>query len=246
MVSIVGAAQATPKPKAKTFFSGRALAAAGAIDDGDLSALKRILPDLDVNAVHHDDMTLLAYAIAVDQPTTLGTLVEAGANPIQEIPDLGSPLRLAVLAKSTKFLVALLDAGVSPDSRDENSDPILFAAAAKNEDDALVLLLDRGADPDARDRLGNTAAYEALTRYKLDNVVLLLERGSSATSSSRNGVTLAFAIQRRLARDREPKTVRRLEQIKTLLMSRGAVFPADPPARVREQRKAQGLDVIER
>lgn len=243
VLGLLGAAFAGPRVQpARDYFSGTQLALAQAIEQGlvdDVRTQARALGPARLNASGAQDMTLLFFAIQGafgEKPRQLQIITEmvrAGADPMQRVKDLGSPLGVVLRAKSPLYLQAFLDGGVSPDSSD-GSTPILFDAAGGHTAATLKLLLDRGADPNKKDSLGNTALMKALTAMQLDQVIYLLERGASPAFVNINGVSFAGQLQFQMGRQQaDSPAMRKLEEIRRRIAALGVAWP--PPSRDEER-----------
>jgi hypothetical protein len=227
---------------ADTYFSGDQRELARAIARGDetrIEALARELGPQGLNRPGAQDMTLLFFALQNamgEKPKPLrilAMLVRAGADPLQQTPDLGSVLGVSLRAKSPLYMQALLDAGVSPDTLRDGT-PILFDAATAHTADTLALLLDRGARIDRRDRLGNTALMAALRGMQLDQVMLLLDRGASPRFVNINGVSFAGQLQFQIERQQAgSRAQRKMLEIRDRIVASGVAWP--PPTREEER-----------
>ena len=100
----------------EVFFDGPALELAIAINRNDSDAIRRLSPQVEINRVHRQGMTLLFYALTAKKHAAVTELIKVGANPAQIDKELGSPLDLAVQAKESLSLESILDAGVSPNA----------------------------------------------------------------------------------------------------------------------------------
>ncbi|MDR2334141.1 MAG: ankyrin repeat domain-containing protein [Burkholderiaceae bacterium] len=226
------------------YFSGDQLALAQAILQGTeplIDPLARHLGREGLNRPGTQDMTLLFFALQSAmgekprQLRILTTLVRAGADPTQEVPDFGSVLGVALRARSPLYVQALLDAGVSPDTV-LGSSPILFDAASEHTAATLALLLDRGATIDKKNTLGNTALMKALQGMQLDQVMFLLDRGASPHFVNINGVSFAGQLQFQIARQQDGSPAqRRMLQIRDRITGLGVAWP--PLSRDEERQR---------
>ena len=229
---------------AETYFSGSQLVLAKAIRRGDVAEVETLARHSGREALNRpgaQDMTLLFFALqnAFDakpqQLQILTVLVKAGADPLQEVPDLGSVLGVSLRAKSPLYVQALLDSGLSPDTI-KGSTPILFDVANEHSAATLKLLLDRGADIDRKDSLGNTALMKALTSMNLDQVMYLLDRGASPRFVNVNGVTFANQLEFQIGRQQEGSAAhRRMLEIRDRIVAMGVAWP--PASREVEQQR---------
>lgn len=230
---VAGCGHAADRP-AQAYFSGAPLVLAQAIDRGDVvrtEALARRLGPPDLNRPGMQDMTPLFFALhraMGEKPQYLEivtVLVRAGADPLQQVPDLGSVLGVALRAESPRYMQALLDGGVNPDTI-LGTTPILFDVASEHTAATLKLLLDRGADVDRKDSLGNTALMRALTGMQLDQVLYLLDRGASPRFVNVNGVSFAGQLQFQIERQRaDSPAQRRMLDIRDRIVVMGVAWP---------------------
>lgn len=236
---------------AQTYFSGEALALAKAIERGDVADVEALAPRMGHDALNHpgaQDMTLLFFALQSamgERPRQLHimtALVRAGADALQEVPDLGSVLGVSLRAKSPLYVQALLDGGINPDTV-EGSTPIVFDAASEHTSATLALLLDRGADVDQKDSLGNTALMHALTSLQLDQVVYLLDRGASPRFVNVNGVSFAGQLQFQIERQQTGSpTQRRMMEIRDRIVGMGVAWPPTSREVERQRMRERGQE----
>jgi len=229
------------------FFEGSALELAHAINKNDAEAIRRLSPQVEINRVHRQGMTLLFYALTAKKHVAVTELIKAGANPKQVDKELGSPLDLAVQAKDAKSLESILDAGVSPDETNSWGTPLLFTAVCLDSEENMKLLVARKADLDATEKsLGKTAIFEAVSKRCYDQAAYLIEQGAKVDVATLKGLTLAYSIQWDLEHHKSGTLgFEKLTRLKRLMQERGIKFPADPPPVVRAQMKAKGLKVVE-
>lgn len=232
---------------ANTYFSGDQLTLAQAIARGDVAhaqALARQLGPPGLNRPGAQDMTLLFFAVQSAfgekprQLQILTALVKAGADPLQEVPDMGSALGVCLRAGSPLYVQALLDAGVSPDTRSSGGTPILFEVANQHTAATLALLLDRGADPNRQDTLGNTALMHALQSMQLDQAVYLLDHGASPHFVGVGGVSFAGQLQFQIGRQPPGSPAqRKMLEIRDRIVGMGVAWP--PPSREEERERVR-------
>lgn len=232
------------QPPAEKFFDGQDLALGKAIEAGDVSAVRESLAGLELSLPRGDDMTFLFFAIIHGRDAVVAELIRAGADPRIVVPDLGSPLGIAVRSQDSRWLNVFLDSGVSPNATDEFDLPVLFAATESPNTTTLKTLHEHGADLDATNSLEATAMYEALCGQKFDHVEYLIGAGANVQFSTMNGATMGNALERQLGRVKpNTRLAGRLERIKELLQRRGFVFPAEPIDVVRRKRMEANLKV---
>ena len=230
---------------AETFFDGTVLDLARAINRSDTEAIRQLSPQVEINGIYRQGMTLLFYALTNKKHAAVTALIRSGANPNQPDKDLGSPLDVAVQAKESLSLASIIDAGVSPNATNSWGTPLLFTAACLDSPANLELLVARKADLDATDKfLGRTAVYEAVSKGCYDQAIYLIEHGAKVDITTANGVTLAYSVEWDLQHYQSgAPEFEKLRTIQRLMRERGITFPADPPPIVRARMKAKGLKV---
>ncbi|MBL8299991.1 MAG: hypothetical protein JNN30_16755 [Rhodanobacteraceae bacterium] len=235
-------------PAAEKFFSGPTLMLAQAIEQGDLAEVDALVGKVDLNRPGSDDMTLLFFALQSafgEKPAQLQILtrlVKAGADPLQQVENLGSVLGVSLQSASPLYVKALLDGGVSPDTV-EGSTPILFAVTHEHTFETLKLLLDRGAAVNKTDTLGNTALMRSLMRLQLDQTVYLLDRGANPDFVNINGVSFANQLQFQIGRQQEGSPAqRKMLEIRDRLVAMGVTWPPASREIEQERMRARGQE----
>jgi hypothetical protein len=152
--------------KAEDFFVGQQLAAYRAAQLGDTGYLSWAAREgLDLNFPGAAEMTLLGFAVITADSQAVVSLMRAGADPNQVIPDAGSPAILAI-AKDTyppgsplpnsEALRALLDGGYDPNQMLSTGEPYLFVFVHYNDWQGLGLALERGGDINVKRKDGTS------------------------------------------------------------------------------------------
>lgn len=146
---------------AEDFFSGHELAAYRLAQKGEKDSLMQAARrGVDINQPGKEDMTMLALAVLTADRQAIVTLMHAGANPNQVIPNAGSPAILAIThhynPPRTEALAALLDGGYDPNQLLGHGTPYLFYFVNYNHWPGLKLALDRGGNIDARRKGGQS------------------------------------------------------------------------------------------
>ncbi|UHQ21551.1 ankyrin repeat domain-containing protein [Lysobacter sp. 5GHs7-4] len=236
-------------PAAERVFAGEQLVLAQAIARGRVEDVRRLAATMGADALNRpgaQDMTLLFFALQhafgekADGLRILGALVEAGADPLQEVEGLGSVAGVAMRAKSPRYIDALLLAGLDPDAA-EGGTPLLFDAVEAPSLEAVRLMLERGAAIDRHDTLGNTALMKALMSMRLDTVDFLLDRGADPQVVNINGVSFAGQLQFQIGRQSEGSPAqRKMHAIRDRLIARGQVWPPLSREAERERMRQRG------
>ncbi|MDR2919984.1 MAG: hypothetical protein LBV72_11550 [Tannerella sp.] len=234
----------TPPPE--DFFSSTQLILAQAIKRGDLDEVREVISTTDLNCPGKQDMTLLFFALQCasgEKPVQLQIitlLIEAGADPLHEIPGLGTALGVALRAKSPLYVQAFLDGGVDPNTV-KGMTPIIFDAAREYTFSTLKLLVTRGADINKRNSLGNTVLNQALSSYQLDQVDWLLDQGANPDVVDINGNSFASQLQFQINRQQEDtRTWHKLIEIRDRIVLMGIKWPPDSREIEKERMLARG------
>lgn len=244
---IVGCAVAKYSPE--KFFSGQALEVAQAIEADAVERLPDLARGVDLNEPGRKGMTLLWFAIQEKNFDAIRALVELGARPDEQIVQgIGSAVDYAMYSEDLRFLTAMLDGGLPVDLRRNQSKTLLHRAAGA-EGATLAhsqLLVERGADVNARTKIHRTPLMEAITTNQPDRAVFLVEQGADVNAFMTNGVSVMWALQSAIETQQPRSQLRReFERLRELMIEKGAKYPPDPPAKVREWAKSQGLKVAE-
>jgi ankyrin repeat protein len=152
--------------KAEDFFAGQQLAAYRAAQLGDTGYLSWAAGEgLDLNSPGAEEMTLLGFAVINADSQAVVTLMRAGADPNQVIPDAGSPALLAIVkdiyppgswSLNREALRALLDGGYDPNQMLSTGEPYLFVFVHYNDWQGLGLALERGGDINVKRKDGKS------------------------------------------------------------------------------------------
>ncbi len=152
-----------------------------AVKNKDSLKINKLLNEnVDVNQVHPDGATALAWAAYWNDLITAEKLIRAGATP-DMANDYGvTPLMLACNNGSAEMVSRLLEARADPNQRQwMGITPLMFCARSGNVVAVNELLL-QGADPNARDeQRGQTALMWAASRQQHDVVRALTEYGAN-------------------------------------------------------------------
>jgi uncharacterized protein len=240
----------TPDPD--RFFTGPQLDLARAIEAGNATSVRALAPKTDLKTPGKDDMTLLMFAMmrASDQdPERLrivSDLVRAGADVHQVVPELGTALDMALVAKKPGFLGALLDAGMPPDAKaGAGHTPALHRAATEDTVDHMRLLLDRGADVNARDTLGTPAITYALRGMQLDQVEELLDRGADPRAVNQLGQSFPNVLEQLMARQLPGSpALQKMTEIRDRITKKGVTWPPASSEAERERMRERGEEPI--
>jgi ankyrin repeat protein len=205
--------------------SVRKLAIAAA--EGAVADIKDIVASgVDVNATGKFGDTPLSIAIQFNQPSSVGTLLDLGADP-NRVPEgrRRSPLSIAAGLPDTAVLALLLERGADPNvSAVERAAPIVEQADA-GDLAAVRLLVNAGADVDGRGLNDDTALIAAARRAHYDVVLYLLESGADYTLVNRSDESLIQIIENRIYRNTNPAIDYREEVVNFLRAAGEEVQP---------------------
>jgi len=225
----------------KSFFTGSYLEAAKAIysnNTNDLAKALNQINDLDKPSINGES-TLLIYAVKAGALKSIETLLEIGASPEAKATDRNgnsfSAIYTSVTIKNTEPLNIFLKHGVSPNYIEENI-PLIFSAQDWNNHDAINILVDNNLDVDIKSELGYSLLMDSLGRLDYDLAIFWLEKGVDVHHIDNLGRSATYSVQRGLERYIEgSEPHEKLQQIKKLMIDKGAEFPALSPEEQREK-----------
>lgn len=238
--------------RAQDYFVGRKLKIAQAMDAGDMAQVRRLAQGEDIAAPADKGMTLLLYAMQPARPNyeAVKTLVALGVDPDTQIAQgLGSALNVALAPRtdpqdpySLLMLKAMLDGGLSPNKTLKDGTTLLQRAAGPGGGliEPVELLLQRGADINAQDSIGGTALTTAIGLHP-DIGIYLMRHGAKIDTFTKTGLTPAWAVSTAINRYQPGPFRTKHEQLRDLMIAKGAKWPPDSPEMVREQMRAKGL-----
>ncbi|MDF7647061.1 ankyrin repeat domain-containing protein [Erwiniaceae bacterium L1_54_3] len=215
---------------AEVFFTGTQLTLAQAIAKGDEHEVEILSGHTDLNRPGAKDMTLLFFAMqyafgknAKSLDIVTG-LVRAGANPLQQVPDLGSAAEASGKSDDPVFMAALIKGGMSPNAEVDDT-PIIFSTASEHSQRVMAYLVSKGADVNKKDSLGQTVLIESLSGFQLDNVIWLLQHGADPRVTTDNGWGFNNMLSKIIARQSNVKNSEKLELVRKLAISKGMKWP---------------------
>ncbi|QDW66161.1 ankyrin repeat domain-containing protein [Luteimonas granuli] len=152
---------------------------------GDVVAVRRLAPWVDLDARGDRQVTLLEWAILADSHAGFEALLDAGADPHVNGMDGESAIHLAARVHDSRFLATLIARGADLDTPALHGHGPLTSAIREGNDAHIALLLRAGANPDQADGTGNTPLHVAAKIGTPGHALLLLEGG--ADPGARNG-----------------------------------------------------------
>lgn len=159
---------------------------ARAAEAGDAGVVVRLLGEGVPVDTHGGGRTALDLSVRHGHGALVRLLLEAGADPEQQVGEYGelTPLTQAAMHSRTEIARDLLDAGAHPDTRCRIGFPLLAAATpAPGCPEIVDLLLDRGADISLRLRDLTTLEW-AVWFGPVDMVRQLLRRGADPSAKA--------------------------------------------------------------
>ena len=225
----------------KKLFQDDYLKAAIAIESNDADELSKAISkidDLDKPGINKRS-TLLIYAVKAESLDSIDILLESGALPESKATDsdnnLFSAIYTSVTIKNTEPLNIFLKHGVSPNYIEENI-PLIFSAQDWNNHDAINILVDNNLDVDIKSELGYSLLMDSLGRLDYDLAIFWLEKGVDVHHIDNLGRSATYSVQRGLERYIEgSEPHEKLQQIKEMMIDRGAEFPVLSPEEQREK-----------
>lgn len=188
---LVSGCNAMSKNSPEQFFHGTQLSLAQAIASENIAEVKKSTSGVSLNKPGEQDMTLLYFALQqaqarkIQQLEILSLLVKAGADPLQDVPDIGSVAEVVATSPHPEFMKALIDGGMNVNVKVQGQ-PLLHDAASDDTLKTLALMVNRGADVNAADSLGKSTVMAALDGMQLDTVEWLLNHGANPNAIEKN------------------------------------------------------------
>lgn len=236
-----------PNP-AHEFFYAIFREAARAIDRDDLISLRQLVQGQALNQRGEKEMSLLWYAIQSKKHRAVSELVRLGAKPDEDIVQgLGSALQFAIETEAgVHNLKAMLDGGLNPNIQMQYGKTLLQRAMTSGEWTLpkVQLLVERGADVNLRDSIGGSALDGAINLAKTETAIYLIEKGADVQAVKTNGDSVRWGVEWHMSR-MQPGTEKfqKFDRLRALMISKGAKFPAEPPAKMRVLMKSQGINL---
>ena len=185
---------------AERYFSDQYLAAYRMAQRGETERLAQLAKNgLDLNRPGREDLTLLGLAVITADRHAIISLIRAGANPNQVIPNAGSPAILAIThhfnPPRTAAVSALLDAGYDPNQLLSHGTPYLFYFADYNHWPGLKLALERGGDVNIQRSNGKSLLTHVITGGDYAQARELIKMGADVAARGERDETSLEAIE---------------------------------------------------
>ncbi|WP_223812792.1 MULTISPECIES: ankyrin repeat domain-containing protein [unclassified Pantoea] len=204
-------------------FSGSQLQLAQAIEDGNVNEVEKLSTQTDLNKPGEKGLTILYYALSeaqkkdINRLNVMSALVKHGADPVQDVADMGSVATNTAGYADPVFFKALIKGGMDKNARFEST-PIIFYATNERSFPTLKYLVEIGTDVNAKDSLGQTAIFQGLYGQQYDQVEYLLNHGADANITDVNNVTFNQLLDKIISNTNKDnvKAIDKLNEIKAL------------------------------
>lgn len=175
-------------------FDGRSnLALAQAVARGDTQGIHAQATQDRLRERGDRQVTLLQWAVLSQQPGSVQTLLDLGADAAAAGLDGNSALHTAAMLQDPQYLRLLLTQGGQVNVRNAVTGATPLAAAVlAGREEQLRLLLAAGADTTLSDRLGDTPLHLAAKINAPHLALLLLQAGADARARNQQGVAFQF------------------------------------------------------
>jgi ankyrin repeat protein len=214
-----------------------------------MKRLRAVVRPAEIDRPGKKGMTLMWYAIQEKRFDAIEVLVSLGSNPDEQVvKGLGTPLFYSLEVEDLRFLTAMLDGGLSVNQKSKGGEPLLYTAAGPHGRTFghVQLLVERGADVNLPRSNEETPLFSAIFMMEPERARYLVEHGADVNVSSVDGVTPGWGIHTIIKRQQPDSPLRRrFEELRDLIVSKGAKWPPDHPDTVIAWRKANGLRVAE-
>ncbi|QIE25973.1 Ankyrin repeats (3 copies) (plasmid) [Caballeronia sp. SBC1] len=178
-------------------------------------------------------------ALTRKDPRLLAAMLDGGLSPNPEGSEDTTPLQWAMRGEEPLAVVQVLVArGANVNLRDSIGATALDAAITSDNPDVGIFLVEHGADVNARATNGSSSAFGV--QMSIDG---LQPKANQATVSDytldKNGhpVVSETTPPPQGATPEGQALLRKYEELRALMIAKGAQFPPDSPAQVREQMK---------
>jgi hypothetical protein len=161
-------------------------ALARAIDSGDEAQIRAAAAGSDLDGRGRGGIVPLVYAASKQNADAMKLLVELGADPFVNMPNVGSAMSLAASSNNPALLRALIAGGADPSRLTVDDQPVLHNALRTGQFQNVDTLLESGVSPDITDTTGVTGLAEAAFVFNFDAIDMLLDRGADPFAGSWN------------------------------------------------------------
>ena len=168
-----------------------------AVKDGDTAAVQALLTSkADPNVTLADTSTVLAWAVAHQNPEIVRALLAAGANPNAHDRNGMTPFLFACQGSDAGIVGMFIDAKADVMAKRPDGISALSYCARYSSPAILQRMIAGGATVENVDINGQTPLMWAAADGRVDNINVLLKAGANVNAASKKGFTpLFFAIK---------------------------------------------------
>jgi len=196
-----------------------------------IEQLVKTKPNVDLNKIGKEGMTLLFWACAHRYPRTVDKLLQLGANPNILIKNGESKTHLVAITASgaiDESFQLLLKYNGNPDGEMDGT-PAVFKTIYARRFDRLKLLLSKGANINAIDKQTDLSLMHFCAKLNLyEQVAFLIEQGADFNRKSKIGGSVPLQVQKRKGKLNEEAEKWRTK-VEEMLIERGVKFPVPRP-----------------
>jgi uncharacterized protein len=212
---------------AENFFSNQQLAAYHFAQQGETERLAQaVRAGVDLNSPGKEDMTLLGFAVLTAERRAIVSLMRAGADPNQVIPDAGSPAIFAIIKHfnppRTDAVAALLEGGYDPNQLIGKGTPYLFFFVDYNHWSGFRFALEHGGDINVKRRNSESLLTYLIERHCYTQARELIANGAKVAARGALDETALLAIESdiRQANPTLRKDWREMLEMRELILSK--------------------------
>ena len=190
----------------ENFFADQQLAAYRVAQQGETERLIQAVSAgiVDLNRPGREDMTMLGLAVLTADRAAIVSLMRAGADPNQVIPDVGSPAILAITKHFNppriEAIAALIDGGYDVNQLLGEGKPYLFFFVDYNHWPGLKLALDRGGNLNVRRNTGESLLTYVIEGGDYAYARALIAMGADVAARGQRNETALRAIESKMER----------------------------------------------
>jgi len=190
----------------ENFFADQQLAAYRVAQQGETERLIQAVSAgiVDLNRPGREDMTMLGLAVLTADRAAIVSLMRAGADPNQVIPDVGSPAILAITKHFNppriEAIAALIDGGYDLNQLLGEGKPYLFFFVDYNHWPGLKLALDRGGNLNVRRNTGESLLTYVIEGGDYAYARALIAMGADVAARGQRNETALRAIESKMER----------------------------------------------
>lgn len=185
---------------AEKYFSDQHLIAYRLAHKGETERLVQLAKSgVDLNQPGKEDLTLLGLAVITADRCAIVSLMRAGADPNQVIPNAGSPAILAIThhfnPPHSAAVAALFEGGYDPNQLLSHGTPYLFYFVDYNHWPGLKLALERGGDVNIQRSNGKSLLTHVIESGDYAQARELIAMGADVAARGERNETALEAIE---------------------------------------------------